>query len=229
MMDSEERLKEVYYNMKKFEILNRMAENGAVAVIRAESVEKAVRLGKAISEGGIGALEITFTVPHADEVIEKLIAEKVDALVGAGTVLDATTCRYAIIKGANFIVSPAFDKEVCEICNLYQVPYFAGCMTPTEIIQALKAGVDVIKVFPGDIVTPKYFKDIHGPLPQANLLPSGGVSLENIKDWIKNGAIAVSAGSSLTAPAKTGDYEGVTEEARKFVEEVKKARAELKK
>ncbi len=214
--------------MKKFEVISKLADNGVVAVIRAESVEKAVLLGKAISEGGIRGLEITFTVPHADEVIEQLIKDKVDALVGAGTVLDATTCRYAIIKGAQFIVSPAFDKEVCEICNLYQVPYFAGCMTPTEIITAMKAGVDVIKVFPGDVVSPKYFKDIHGPLPQANLLPSGGVSLDNIKDWIKNGAVAVSAGSSLTAPAKTGDYEGVRQEAKKFVDEVKKARENLK-
>lgn len=214
--------------MKKFEVISKLADNGVVAVIRAESVEKAVLLGKAISEGGIRGLEITFTVPHADEVIEQLIKDKVDALVGAGTVLDATTCRYAIIKGAQFIVSPAFDKEVCEICNLYQVPYFAGCMTPTEIITAMKAGVDVIKVFPGDVVSPQYFKDIHGPLPQANLLPSGGVSLDNIKDWIKNGAVAVSAGSSLTAPAKTGDYEGVKKEAKKFVDEVKKARESLK-
>lgn len=214
--------------MKKFEVISKLADNGVVAVIRAESVEKAVLLGKAISEGGIRGLEITFTVPHADEVIEQLIKDKVDALVGAGTVLDATTCRYAIIKGAQFIVSPSFDKEVCEICNLYQVPYFAGCMTPTEIITAMKAGVDVIKVFPGDVVSPKYFKDIHGPLPQANLLPSGGVSLDNIKDWIKNGAVAVSAGSSLTAPAKTGDYEGVRKEAKKFVDEVKKARENLK-
>ncbi len=214
--------------MKKFEVISKLADNGVVAVIRAESVEKAVLLGKAISEGGIRGLEITFTVPHADEVIEQLIKDKVDALVGAGTVLDATTCRYAIIKGAQFIVSPAFDKEVCEICNLYQVPYFAGCMTPTEIITAMKAGVDVIKVFPGDVVSPKYFKDIHGPLPQANLLPSGGVSLDNIKDWIKNGAVAVSAGSSLTAPAKTGDYEGVRQEAKKFVDEVKKVRENLK-
>lgn len=214
--------------MKKFEVISKLADNGVVAVIRAESVEKAVLLGKAISEGGIRGLEITFTVPHADEVIEQLIKDKVDALVGAGTVLDATTCRYAIIKGAQFIVSPAFDKEVCEICNLYQVPYFAGCMTPTEIITAMKAGVDVIKVFPGDVVSPQYFKDIHGPLPQANLLPSGGVSLDNIKDWIKNGAVAVSAGSSLTAPAKNGDYEGVKKEAKKFVDEVKKARESLK-
>ncbi len=214
--------------MKKFEVISKLADNGVVAVIRAESVEKAVLLGKAISEGGIRGLEITFTVPHADEVIEQLIKDKVDALVGAGTVLDATTARYAIIKGAQFIVSPAFDKEVCEICNLYQVPYFAGCMTPTEIITAMKAGVDVIKVFPGDVVSPQYFKDVHGPLPQANLLPSGGVSLDNIKDWIKNGAVAVSAGSSLTAPAKTGDYEGVRKEAKKFVDEVKKARENLK-
>ncbi|MDD6239997.1 MAG: bifunctional 2-keto-4-hydroxyglutarate aldolase/2-keto-3-deoxy-6-phosphogluconate aldolase [Eubacteriales bacterium] len=212
--------------MKKFEVLSRLVESGVVAVIRADSVEKAVRLGKAAAEGGIVGLEITFTVPGAEEVIETLNKEK-DApyIVGAGTVLDAPTARTAILKGAHFIVSPSFDKEVAETCNLYQVPYFPGCMTPREVVDALKAGADIIKIFPGSAVGPSYFKALHGPFPQANLLPSGGVDLDNVKDWIKNGAIAVSAGSSLTAPAKTGDYEKVTEIARQFVEEVKKARA----
>jgi 2-dehydro-3-deoxyphosphogluconate aldolase/(4S)-4-hydroxy-2-oxoglutarate aldolase len=212
--------------LKKIDTILGLVDNGVVAVIRADSVENAVKMAKAANKGGIKGLEITFTVPHADKVIEALNADpEVDAYVGAGTVLDAATARIAIIDGAKFIVSPSFNKEVAEICNLYQVPYCAGCMTPLEVETALRAGVDIIKVFPGDVVGPKFIKDIHGPFPQANLLPSGGVSAENAAEWIKAGAVAVSAGSSLTAPAKTGDYEKIVDNAREFVEAVKKARA----
>lgn len=212
--------------MKKFEIISKLLDSGVVAVIRAESVEKAVKLAKASSEGGIVGLEITFTVPGADEVIRTLAKDKeAPYIVGAGTVLDSETARVAILAGAQFLVSPSFDKKVAEIANLYQVPYFAGCVTPTEIVEALKAGVDVIKIFPGSFTTSSYIKAIHGPLPQASLMPSGGVDLDNVEQWIKDGAVAVSAGSSLTAPAKKGDYAGVTEMAKKFVAEVKKARA----
>jgi 2-dehydro-3-deoxyphosphogluconate aldolase/(4S)-4-hydroxy-2-oxoglutarate aldolase len=211
--------------MKKIETLNRLVTSGVIAVIRGDDMLTAVKTAQACSAGGIKGLEITFTIPGADEVISTLVKDKKqDYLVGAGTVLDAPTARYAILKGASFIVSPSFDKEVAEICNLYQVPYIAGCLTPTEVVTALKAGVDIVKVFPGSLAGPEYLKAIHGPLPQANLLPSGGVDLANVADWIHNGAVAVSAGSSLTAPAKTGDFKKVTEIAKAFVAEVKKAR-----
>ncbi|MCI1735216.1 MAG: bifunctional 2-keto-4-hydroxyglutarate aldolase/2-keto-3-deoxy-6-phosphogluconate aldolase [Bacilli bacterium] len=211
--------------MKKIETLNRLVTSGVIAVIRGDDMLTAVKTAQACSAGGIKGLEITFTIPGADEVIGTLVKDKKqDYLVGAGTVLDAPTARYAILKGASFIVSPSFDKEVAEICNLYQVPYIAGCLTPTEVVTALKAGVDIVKVFPGSLAGPEYLKAIHGPLPQANLLPSGGVDLANVADWIHNGAVAVSAGSSLTAPAKTGDFKKVTEIAKAFVAEVKKAR-----
>jgi len=211
--------------MQKFEVLSRLINSGVVAVIRGDSVDGAIKLAKAAAKGGIVGLEITFTVPGAEEVIEKLNEDK-DApyIVGAGTVLDAPTARTAILKGAHFIVSPSFDKEVAETCNLYQVPYFPGCMTPTEVVTALRAGADIIKVFPGSAVGPSYFKALHGPFPQANLLPSGGVDLDNVQEWIKCGAIGVSAGSSLSAPSKHGDYEGVTKIAEQFCLEVKKAR-----
>ena len=149
-----------------------------------------------------------------------------DAVVGAGTVLNVETAKLAYSKGAKFIVSPCFDDGVNDFCKEVDIPYFAGCFTPTEIYNAMKKGVKVVKVFPGSVCKPSYFKDVHGPFPYAKLLPSGGVSLENINDWIKNGAVAVSAGSSLTAPAKTGDFEKIIENAREFVEEVKKARAQ---
>ena len=213
----------------KAEIVQNLLKCGVVAVIRANSYEEAAKLADCCVKGGIVGLEITFTVPGADEVIAKLAANK-DAgyIVGAGTVLDVATARIAILKGAKFIVSPAFDKEVAELCNLYQIPYMPGCFTINEIVEAMKAGADVIKVFPGSSASPEYFKAVHGPLPQANLMPTGGVSIENCGQWIKAGAVAVGTGGSLTAPAKKGDYEGVVKNAKDFVEAVAKARKELK-
>ena len=196
--------------MKKFEILSELLESGVVAVIRAENPSDAVKRCKAVLKGGIKGLEVTFTVPGAEEVIKERSQDK-DAIVGAGTVLDEVSCRYAILKGAKFIVSPAFDAKVAEICNLYQIPYIPGCRTPTEVVTARKAGSDLIKIFPGSLPGPDY-------------LPSGGVSLENVKDWIKCGASAVSAGGYLTAPAKNGDYEEISKRSKAFVDAVKEAR-----
>ena len=211
--------------MKKFEIINSLLSCGVIAVIRASSLEEAEKLCDACVKGGILGLEVTFTVPGAADVI-KALAERKDAdyIVGAGTVLDASTARIAILNGAKFIVSPSFDKETAELCNLYQVPYMAGCFTITEMITAMKAGVDIIKVFPGSSASPSYFKAVHGPLPQANLMPTGGVNLDNAKEWIKAGAVAIGTGGDLTAPAKTGNYEEVTSRASKFVSLVKEAR-----
>ncbi|MBQ8142627.1 MAG: bifunctional 2-keto-4-hydroxyglutarate aldolase/2-keto-3-deoxy-6-phosphogluconate aldolase [Bacilli bacterium] len=207
------------------QIIKELVDCGVVAVIRANTIDEAKKLSDAASKGGIRGLEITFTVPGAIDVIEALAADK-DApyIVGAGTVLDAATARLAILKGAKFIVSPAFDKETCELCNLYDVPYMAGCYTINEIITAMKAGVEVIKIFPGSQASPSYFKAVHGPLPQANLMPTGGVSLSNAKEWIKAGAVAIGTGSDLTAPAKTGNYEEVTAKAAEFVRLVAEAR-----
>ena len=211
--------------MQKYEIEKALIDCGVIAVIRSNSVEEAKKLANAISEGGVTGLEITYTVPGASEVIKSLVENKnANYIVGAGTVLDAATARIAILNGAKFIVSPAFDKETCELCNLYQVPYMSGCYTINEMIVALKAGVDILKVFPGSSASPSYFKAVHGPLPQANLMPTGGVSIDNAKDWIKAGAIAIGTGSDLTAPAKVGDYKEVTNRAAKFVSLVKEAR-----
>ena len=209
----------------KSDVVKELLDCGVFAVIRANSVEEARKLSVAASDGGIKGLEVTLTVPGALEVIESLAQEKTDKfIVGAGTVLDAATARMAILKGAKFIVAPNFDKETCEMCNLYGVPYVAGCFTITEMVNALKAGVEIIKVFPGSAVEPKFLKAIHGPLPQANVMPTGGVNLDNVKEWIKCGAVAVGTGSDLTAPAKTGDYAAVTAKAKEFVRLVKEAR-----
>lgn len=215
--------------MNSKEIINSIVETGVLAVIRASSVSDAVKMATNAAKGGIKGLEITFTVPDADKVIEELSKLNLDATIGAGTVLDEKTAKLAYSKGAKFIVSPCYDAQVNEFCKSVDIPYFAGCFTPTEIYNAIKNGVEVVKVFPGSVCKPSYFKDIHGPFPYAKLLPSGGVSLDNIDDWIKNGAVAVSAGSSLTAPAKTGDFDKIIDNAKEFVLAVKTAREKYNK
>ena len=211
--------------MKKSEVISKLLDCGVIAVIRGNSTEEAVKLSKACAKGGIVGLEVTFTVPGAKEVIEALVKEKASSdIVGAGTVLDATTARIAILAGAQFVVSPNFDRDVCELCNLYKIPYMAGVFTINEVVEALKAGVEVCKIFPGSLAGPDYIKAIHGPLPQADCMPTGGVDLNNVEEWIKKGAVAVGTGSNLTAPAKTGDFDKVTELAKQYVEKVKEAR-----
>lgn len=211
--------------MRKFDILNKLTEAGVVAVIRAENEEQAILISKACLAGGVKGIELTFTVPGADQVIRTL-SEQFDRemLIGAGTVLDSETARIAILAGANYIISPAFNAETAKLCNRYQIPYMPGCMTITEMITAMEAGCDIIKLFPGSAFGPDFVKGVKGPLPQVNIMPTGGVNIDNADQWIKAGCIAVGAGSDLTGPAKTGDYEGVTQLAKQFVAKVKAAR-----
>lgn len=201
-------------------------EAGIVAVVRADSEEQAQKISKACIEGGVPAIEVTFTVPGAQNVIASLKSKFTSAelIVGAGTVLDSETARIAILAGAEYIVSPGFDPETAKLCNRYQIPYMAGCMTLTEMIHAMEAGVDVVKVFPGNVLGPDFIKAIKGPLPQAVLMPTGGVSLENVDQWIRNGCVAVGVGGDLTGPSETGDYAKITELAKLFVAKIKEAR-----
>lgn len=208
--------------MNKFNVLKRIEDTGIVAVVRAENEEQAKHIAYGCMEGGIDSIEITFTVPGAHRVIEALVKEFGDSLlVGAGTVLDSETARAAILSGANYIVGPSFNLETAKLCNRYQVPYMPGCMTPSEIVRAMEAGADIIKVFPGDAFGPSIIKAIKGPLPQANLMPTGGVSLDNVDQWIKNGCIAVGAGSALTK----GSKEDIAKTAKQFVDKIKEARS----
>ena len=207
--------------MRKYEVLQRIESVGVVAVVRAENPEHARKTALACMAGGIDAIEITFTVPNAHKVIESLVEEfGDDLLVGAGTVLDSETARIGILAGAKYVVSPAFDIDTAKLCNRYQVPYMPGCMTLTEMICAMEAGADVIKVFPGSLGGPDFIKAVKGPLPQAVLMPTGGVNLENVGQWIKNGCIAVGVGGNLTQ----GTSEETTEAARALVEKVREAR-----
>jgi len=207
--------------LQKYEVLKRIEKTGIVAVVRAKDSEEAKNIAYACIDGGIDSIEITFTVPGAHKVIEALVDEFGDKLlVGAGTVLDSETARAALLAGAKYIVSPNFDLDTAKLCNRYQVPYMPGCMTITEMIKAMESGVDIIKVFPGSAFGPSFIKAIKGPLPQANLMPTGGVSLDNVDQWIKNGCIAVGVGGALTK----GSKEDMTKAAKAFVEKIKEAR-----
>lgn len=215
----------------KIETLYKIQACGIVAVVRATSLEQAAKITDACIAGGVAAIELTFTVPHADKLIEAMREKYTNGeiIIGAGTVLDAATARIAILAGAQYIVSPYFDPETVRCCNRYGVPSMPGIYTATEAVQAMECGADVLKVFPGDIATPAFIKDIHGPLPNAVMMPSGGVNVDNVKDWIKAGAVAVGAGSSLIAGAKTGDYDKITETGKLFVQRIKEAREEMRK
>jgi 2-dehydro-3-deoxyphosphogluconate aldolase/(4S)-4-hydroxy-2-oxoglutarate aldolase len=172
-------------------------------------------------------VEITFTVPGATGVIEHLAKRSLgQILLGAGTVLDPETARIAILAGAQFVVGPTLDPETARLCNRYQVPYIPGAGTIGEVIAAMECGADIVKVFPGEILGPSFVKAVKGPLPQASLMPTGGVSVENVGDWIKAGSVAVGVGGNLTAAAKTGDFAAITQLARQFVEKIKEARAQ---
>ena len=214
--------------MDKNQITYKLSQQGIIAVVRGKTCEDGIRIADACIKGGGKAIELAFTTPKAHAAIATLVEKyqaDEDVIIGAGTVLDAASCRIAILQGAQFIVSPCFNEDIVRMCNLYRVVSCPGIMTPTEAVAALSAGADIIKVFPGDIVGTKMIKDIHGPLPQAALMPSGGVSVENTAEWFHAGAVAVSAGGSLTGSAKTGDYDGVTAKAKEFVRAVAAARA----
>lgn len=214
--------------MNKYEILKKIIENGVVAIVRSKTIKEAKEVSEACFNGGINTIEITFSVPGADEVIKTLKSDSYlkDIIVGAGTVLDVTTARIAILAGADFIVGPTFDKEIAFLCNMYKIPYIPGCMTVNEIFEATKYGVDIIKLFPSDQFNPSYIKSIKAPLPQVNFMVTGGINIENVEPWIKNGAQAVGVGGNLTN-IKDGNTEAITNLAQKYIEEVKKVRQEL--
>lgn len=215
--------------MDKEQILTKIQDCGIVAVVRAETTDEAQRIAEACLEGGVSAIELTFTVPHADKVIE-FLANKYspeEMILGAGTVMDSQTARMAMLCGAQYIVSPYFDVETVKLCNRYRMAVMPGVMSVREAVIAMEAGADILKIFPADLFGPKIIKDIKGPLPYAKMMPTGGVTADNAGEWIKAGAVALGAGGSLTAGAKTGDYALITETAKRFVKNIKAARAEI--
>ena len=212
----------------KFKIIEKIHDRGIVAVVRANNGEEALKISEAASKGGVDIIEITMTVPGAVDVIKELTEiyenKAEDIIIGAGSVLDSETARACILAGAEFIVGPSVNKEMINICNKYDITVAAGAMTPTEAVNAMEMGADIIKVFPAGLFGPSIIKAIKGPIPQARLLPTGGVDQSNVKKWIEAGSFAVGAGSAICAGAKTNNYEKVTKDAEEFVKKIEEAR-----
>jgi 2-dehydro-3-deoxyphosphogluconate aldolase/(4S)-4-hydroxy-2-oxoglutarate aldolase len=207
--------------------LQRVLDGGIVAILRAPSGELLVDVAEALHAGGIDVIEITFTVPRALEIVSALRDRLGDrVLLGAGTVLDAETARAAMLAGAEFIVTPVVSRPVIEICRRYDKLVMSGAFTPTEILTAWEAGSDIVKVFPADVGGPPYLKAIHGPLPHVRLLPTGGVNLKTLPEFVKAGASAVGLGTALVEneALKNGDMERIRSLAGEYVTAIRAAR-----
>lgn len=213
--------------MLKEIVVQKIHECGIVAVVRADSADQARRIADACIEGGVAAIELTFTVPGAHHVIEELAGfyTKGEIILGAGTVLDSETARIAILSGAQYVVSPHFDENIVRTCHRYRIATMPGAATVGEAVKVLESGADIIKVFPGELYGPQIIKAFNGPLPQARMMPTGGVTVDNVHQWIQAGAVAVGAGSALTGGAKTGDYKKITALGKEFVSKIKEARS----
>jgi len=209
------------------EITAAIEQLGVVAIIRLQDPHALHGVVQALAEGGVRALEVTMTVPRAIELIAELAPTLPDGfLLGAGTLLDAATTRRAITAGAQFIVSPVFRPDVISAGHEMDVPVMPGCFTATEILNAWEAGADIVKVFPATSVGPSYLKDIRGPLPHVKLMPTGGVSIDNVGDWLKAGAVAVGVGSALldAKAIAAGSYGVIADNARRMIANVREAR-----
>lgn len=215
--------------MSRAKVIKQIVEIGLVPVIRASSADEALRVIEAIREGGITVFEITMTVPGAVKVMEEVAAKfGADVLIGAGTVLDPETARMCILSGAQFIVSPALNLETIALCKRYSIPIMPGALTPTEIVTAWQAGADFVKVFPCSAMGgASYIKGLKAPLPQVELVPTGGVALKNAADFIKAGSSALGVGADLvdTDAIRAGDAKVVTEKAKEFLSIVNEARS----
>ncbi len=207
--------------------LQRVLNHTIVAVIRAESGELLADVAESLLAGGVEVMEVTFTVPRAVRVLEQ-VADRIGdrILLGAGTVLDAETCRTAILAGAEFIVSPSTHVDVIQTCKRYSKLVMPGAFTPTEVVTAWQAGADIVKVFPSEITGPRYLKALHGPLPHVRLMPTGGVNLETAAEFLRCGACALGVGSSLVDPkvVAAGDLKKIENLARQYVQIVREFR-----
>jgi 2-dehydro-3-deoxyphosphogluconate aldolase/(4S)-4-hydroxy-2-oxoglutarate aldolase len=213
--------------MRKEEVLASLRHIGLVPVLRAQSVTHALALADAIAAGGVTVLEVTMTVPGAIHVMRKLAETRPDILVGAGTVLDPETARHCILEGAQFIVSPAFNLATIEMCHRYSIAVLPGALTPTEIITAWQAGADVVKVFPASAMGgASYLKSLKAPMPQVELIPTGGVSLATAEHFLQAGAFALGVGADLVdhKAMAEGRPESVTDTARKYLDIVHRFR-----
>ncbi|MBI3836529.1 MAG: bifunctional 4-hydroxy-2-oxoglutarate aldolase/2-dehydro-3-deoxy-phosphogluconate aldolase [Planctomycetia bacterium] len=214
--------------MSKETNLARVHQTGIVAVIRAASGELLADVAEALAAGGVEAMEVTFTVPRAHQVLER-VAEQMGSriLLGAGTVLDPETARIALLSGAEFIVSPTVNLDVIQLCRRYDKLVMPGALTPTEALAAWEAGADIVKIFPSEVTGPAYLKALSAPLPQVRMMPTGGVNLETAAAYLRAGAFALGVGGSLVDPkvVAAGETAKIEKLARQFVEIVQQTRA----
>lgn len=214
--------------MTKSEYIDKLLNPGVVAIIRADSSDQLLDAARALEAGGVTAMEVTMTTPNALEVI-RTVRETLGSrvLIGVGTVLDTETCRMALLAGAQFVVTPVMKPDVIALCNRYSIPIIAGAYTPTEALAAHEAGADFIKIFPADSLGPGYIRALKAPLPQLQIIPTGGVDVKTTGDFIRAGCSAVAAGSSLVSKSvlHSADWKTLTTTARAFVEAVHAARA----
>lgn len=214
--------------MEKREVLNRMASEGLIPVIRVASAKEAIDVADAIKEGGVTLIEITMSVPGAIDTIKDLAQKYKDEIImGAGTILDPETGRAALLAGAQFIVSPTLNLDLISLAHRYSAVVVPGAMTPTEILAAWNAGADMVKVFPAaQLGGPEYIKALRGPLPQILLVPTGGVNLQNAGAFIKAGAAALGVGGELVdkKAVKEKKFNVITENTRAYLKAIKEAR-----
>ncbi|MGI6652017.1 MAG: bifunctional 4-hydroxy-2-oxoglutarate aldolase/2-dehydro-3-deoxy-phosphogluconate aldolase [Clostridiales bacterium] len=210
--------------MTKEQIVQTLLDTKVVAVIRVDNADELVDTAIALNKGGVKALEITVTSPGAIDAIKeagKRLGS--EAIVGVGSVLDPETARMAILAGAQFVVGPAFSRELIEMCQRYSVVCIPGAYTPTEIVQAWQAGADFVKIFPASSLGPSFIKDIKGPLPQVRVTPTGGINLENAAEFIKAGASFVGVGGALVNKKLIAEkkWDELTALAKQYIDAVK--------
>lgn len=211
--------------MKRERALEALLAHKVIAVIRIPDAARIFDVIEALRKGGVKLLEITMTVPGALDIIQKLAVSKPDGvLIGAGTVLDADTAAAAIWSGADFVVSPVADPGMIAACRTHDTLVAPGAFTPAEIVAAWDRGADIVKVFPATSLGPQYFRDLRGPFPQLRLMPTGGVNIENARAFIEAGACAVGIGTALVdqKTVAAGDWDALTERARRLVESLRK-------
>ncbi|MGT2753339.1 bifunctional 4-hydroxy-2-oxoglutarate aldolase/2-dehydro-3-deoxy-phosphogluconate aldolase [Streptococcus ovis] len=211
--------------MTKSETNLKLLEQKVVVVIRGNSLEEALQSSQACIAGGITAIEVAYTNTKATQVIEALSeqydASNPDVIIGAGTVLDAETARAAILAGAKFIVSPSFNPDTARLCNRYAIPYYPGCMTLTEITNALEAGCEIVKIFPGGTLGTSFISSLKSPLPQVQVMVTGGVNLDNATDWFKAGVDAIGIGGEFNKLSAIGEFDKITEMAKEYIKRVR--------
>lgn len=213
--------------MTKIEKLNKIKECGIIAIIRAKSSVQLFEAVGAIKKGGVTVIEVTMTTPGVFSVINQAKLKYGDeVLFGIGSVLDSETARMAILEGADFIVSPNLDTQTIALCNRYSIPHIPGCFTPTEMVKALESGVSMVKLFPASLGGPDLVEALLAPLPNLEIVPVGGITLENAENFIEKGAVALGVGSSLINQKllDTGNLTEITIRAETFIEKVKKGR-----